>query len=82
VRVATTFDRSGFGRWINSPSGRVFRVAAGGAFLLVGLRSRRTVAGRASIAWSALPLSAGALDVCYISLALGGPFRGSACRSA
>jgi len=82
VSVATRFNRSAFGRWVNSPSGRLFRVAAGSAFLLLGLRSRGTAAGRASLAWSAFPFSAGALDVCYISAALGGPIRGAACRSA
>jgi hypothetical protein len=82
MRVATRFNRSAFGRWLNGPSGRVFRVAAGSAFLLAGLRARRTPAGKASLLWSVFPLSAGALDVCFISLSLGGPFRGDACRAA
>jgi hypothetical protein len=82
MRVATRFNRSAFGTWLNGPSGRIFRVAAGGVFLVAGLRARRTPAGRASLAWTVFPLSAGALDVCYISLSLGGPFRGDACRAA
>jgi hypothetical protein len=82
MRVATRFNRSGFGRWLNGPSGRLFRVVAGGVFLVAGLRARGTPAGKASLVWSVFPLSAGSMDVCYISLSLGGPFRGAACRAA
>ncbi|KAE8764594.1 hypothetical protein [Georgenia thermotolerans] len=82
MRAATRFNRSTFGRWLNGPSGRLFRVAAGSAFLVAGLRARGTAAGRAALLWSVFPLSAGTLDVCYISLSLGGPFRGAACRAA
>ena len=35
------FNRTGFSRFINGPAGRVFRVAAGVAFLLGVLVSRR-----------------------------------------
>jgi hypothetical protein len=34
------------------------------------------------MAWSALPLSAGALDLCYISAVLGGPISGAKIRAA
>lgn len=81
MRIAEDFHRSAFGRWINSPAGRAFRVVAGTAFLVAGYRGRRTRAGQASVAWGVLPLSAGALDWCYISAALGGPLRGRGCRA-
>jgi hypothetical protein len=80
MTVAEAFDRSRFGVWINSPEGRIFRLTAGVAFLVLGLRFRHTVLGRAALVWSTLPLSAGGLDVCYISAALGGPVRGAEIR--
>jgi len=79
---ADSFNRSSFGRWLNSPAGRVFRATAGTGFLVAGLAARRTAGGRASLAWGVLPFTAGLLDVCYVSAALGGPLRGSGCRAA
>lgn len=78
---AMRFHRSPFGRFINSSAGRAFRLAAGTVFLAVGLRHRHTAAGKASLFWSILPLSAGGLDICYVSAALGGPLRGAVCRA-
>ena len=74
------FNRSGFGTFINSGAGRVFRLAAGTGFLVVGYLFRDHALGIAAMIWSILPLSAGAFDVCYISAALGGPFTGAAIR--
>lgn len=82
MKLATRFNRSRFGTWLNGPSGRVFRVAGGSTFLLLGLRHRHSAAGRASLVWSFFPLTAGTFDVCYISVSLGGPFRGARCRAA
>ncbi len=81
MSLARKFNASAFARWINSPAGRVFRVAAGSAFAIAGLRHRRTAAGKAALIWSVFPLSAGGLDLCWISGALGGPLRGAACRA-
>ena len=78
---AVRFNRSRFGRFINTSAGRVFRVAAGTVFVAVGLRRRHTAVGKASLLWSVLPLSAGGFDICYISASLGGPIRGSGCRA-
>lgn len=75
------FNRSGFSRFINSPAGRVFRLVAGAAFLVVGWTFRHHALGVASMLWSVLPLSAGALDICWISAALGGPLSGAGIRS-
>lgn len=77
---ATAFNKSAFGRWINSPSGRTFRALAGIGFLMLGWSHRDSAAGKASLLWGLLPLSAGVADICYISAALGGPLRGSKCR--
>lgn len=78
--VADAFNRSSFGRWINSHAGRAFRLVAGTGFLVGGLATRSTPGGKASLAWGVFPFTAGLLDVCYISAALGGPFRGRECR--
>lgn len=75
------FNRSGFSKFINSPAGRIFRLAAGIGFLVVGYIYRHHALGVLSMAWSVLPLSAGALDICYISAVLGGPLSGAKIRS-
>ncbi len=75
------FNRSGFSQFVNSATGRVFRLAAGTAFLVVGYVYRDHTIGLLSMAWSVLPLSSGALDLCYISAALGGPVSGAKIRS-
>jgi hypothetical protein len=75
------FNQSGFSKFLNRPAGRVFRVAAGLVFLAVGYLYRDHPLGVLSIAWSVVPLSAGAFDMCYISAALGGPLSGPKIRS-
>lgn len=75
------FNRSDFARFINSPGGRVFRLVAGSGFLVVGYLFRSHPLGIVSMIWSVLPLSAGALDLCYVSAALGGPISGTTIRA-
>ena len=75
------FNRSGFSRFINSRAGRIFRLVAGAGFLVVGYLNRDHALGVLSMAWSILPLSAGALDMCFISAVLGGPLSGRTIRS-
>ena len=75
-----TFNRSWFSHFINSPPGRILRLAAGTAFLIVGFVFRHHPLGVLSMLWSVLPLTAGLFDVCYISIALGGPFSGVTIR--
>lgn len=82
MTLADTFNRSRFGRFLNRPEGRVFRVAAGTAFLVTGLLTRHTRLGLAALAWSVFPLTAGGFDVCYVSAALGGPFAGKRIRAS
>jgi hypothetical protein len=79
-KLEELFNRSPFSRFINSPAGRVFRLVAGAGFLIVGYVYRHHTLGVLSMAWSVLPLSAGALDICYISAALGGPLSGAKVR--
>ena len=75
-----SFNRSGFSIFLNSLAGRIFRLVAGTGFLVVGYLYRDHLLGVLSIAWSVLPLSAGAFDICYISAALGGPLSGAKIR--
>ena len=75
------FNQSGLSKSLNSPAGRIFRLAAGTGFLVVGYVHRDHALGVLSMAWGALPLSAGALDICYISAVLGGPLSGAEIRS-
>lgn len=78
---ADAFNRTALSRFVNSSAGRVFRLVAGLAFLTVGLLFRDHVLGVIALAWSALPLSAAALDVCWISAVLGGPLAGTKIRA-
>jgi hypothetical protein len=80
-RYEEPFNRSGFSRFLNSPAGRIFRLLAGAGFLVVGYVYRGHVLGVLSMVWSIFPLSAGALDICYISALLGGPLSGAKIRS-
>jgi hypothetical protein len=75
------FNRSGFSRFLNSPAGRIFRLVAGAGFLVVGYIYRGHTLGVLSMIWSVFPLSAGALDICYVSALLGGPLSGARIRS-
>jgi len=81
MKTADKFILSGFGIWINSKPGRVFRICAGLAFLAAGVKFHNSTLGVLSLVWCIFPLSAGLFDVCYISAALRGPFRGDKIRS-
>lgn len=79
--LSLEFNCSPFGRWVNSPAGRVFRVAAGLAFLSAGIVWWPHPLAIASLLWAPFPLSAGLLDICWVSFALGGPLRGDRVRA-
>ncbi len=76
MRWHEAFNQSGFSKFLNRPAGRIFRLVAGTGFLVVGSVYRDHALGVLSMAWSVLPLSAGAFDICFISAALGGPLAG------
>jgi hypothetical protein len=76
-----SFNKSDFSKFINSPKGRLLRFANGLGFLAVGFAKRRTTAGKASMIWGLIPLSAAILDWCYVSSVLGGPLSGKIIRS-
>jgi hypothetical protein len=81
-RPEEVFNRSGFSRFLNSPAGRVFRLVAGAGFLVVGYFYRDNTLGVLSMIWGVFPLSAGGLDICYISAVLGGPLSGKKIRDS
>lgn len=84
MSLASRFNRSAFARFLNSPAGRLFRLGGGMAFLALGavlLTGGSALLGIASIAWGLLALSAGGLDICWVSAVLGGPLSGAACRA-
>jgi len=80
MSVADKFLSSGFSHWLNSVPGRIFRFCAGVFFLLLAILFWNSWLGIFSLIWFIFPLSAGALDVCYISAAVGGPFTGKKIR--
>ncbi len=75
-----SFNRSALSKLLNSPAGRVFRLVAGIAFLVVGYLHREHAIGIASLVWGLRPVTAGLFDICYISAALGGPLSGPRIR--
>lgn len=76
-----SFNASGLSKFLNRRGGRIFRLVAGTGFLVVGYIFREHTLGVISMIWSFFPLTAGAFDVCYFSLALGGPFSGAKIRA-
>jgi len=80
MNIAEAFNQSWFSRFINSMAGRVFRLIAGMGFLVAGYLFRDHPLGVISMAWSVLPLSAGAFDLCYVSAVLSGPLFGAKIR--
>jgi hypothetical protein len=76
-----SFNQSGFSKFLNSPAGRIFRIATGIGYLVIGYVYRDRALGKLSMAWSVFPISAGAFDICYFSVALGGPLSGEEIRS-
>lgn len=75
-----SFNQSSFSKFLNSPAGRILRIVTGIGFLLVGYIFRDHALGVISIVWGILPLSAGLLDICCVSAALGGPLSGKKIR--
>ena len=74
------FNRSWLSRFLNTIAGRIFRIAAGLAFLVIGYLFRGDTLGIVSMVWSFFPISAGTMDICYISAMLGGPISGPKIR--
>jgi len=80
TKLADAFNRSGVSKFLNSPAGRIFRWVAGTGFLTVGYIYRGHALGVLSMVWGALAMIAGAFDICFISVVLGGPLSGPRIR--
>jgi hypothetical protein len=81
MSIHESFNQSGFAKFINSPAGRIFRIAAGIGFIVVGYVFRDYTLGLVSMVWGVVPLVAGIFDLCFISAILGGPISGKKIRS-
>ena len=75
MSIAESFGRSGFARFINSPAGRIVRIAAGIILIVWGFIHPDTVTGIVLIILGLVPFAAGAIDLCLISALLGGPIN-------
>ena len=81
VLRARAFEETGFAQFMASRTGRLLRVGVGAAMIGGGLAMGDTGGAVLAVA-GVLPLSAGALDLCYLSPLFGGPLRGEAIRRA
>ena len=75
------FAASRFGQFMTSRTGRIGRVIAGIALVLVGLLAIGGSIGFIVAAIGLVPLLAGTFDVCLFSALFGGPFRGADVRA-
>lgn len=80
MRIAESFGRSGFARFVNSPAGRIARVVVGIGLIGWGYAQLPTGTGLVLIVLGLVPLVAGGFDLCLISALLGGPISGARIR--
>jgi hypothetical protein len=77
MSIAQAFARSGFARFVNSPAGRLVRIVAGIALIVLGYMRRDTSTGLLLIGLGLIPLAAGTFNLCIVSALLGGPISGA-----
>jgi hypothetical protein len=77
MSLATSFGKTGFARFINSPTGRVLRIAVGLGLIGYGFTQRGTSTGMILMGIGLVPLAAGLFNLCLISALLGGPISGA-----
>lgn len=82
MSIAESFCRSPFARFVNSSAGRIARVAAGCALIVLGYMSRANGTGIILMTVGAAPVITGTLNLCVIGALLGAPLSGRAyqCR--
>jgi hypothetical protein len=66
-----------FARFMASPVGRILRIVAGLALMVIGLAWVGGVAGAVLAVVGLAPLLAGSFNLCLIALLIGAPFRGA-----
>jgi len=77
MSLAESFGRTAIARFINSPTGRVLRIAVGLGLIGWGYTRRPESMGTVLMVVGLVPLAAGLFDLCLISALLGGPLKGS-----
>ncbi|MCX6543775.1 MAG: DUF2892 domain-containing protein [Acidobacteria bacterium] len=75
--LAESFGKSGFAQLVNSPIGRITRIAIGLGLIAWGYTHSATSTGAVIMAVGLVPLAAGVFDLCLISALLGGPLSGA-----
>jgi hypothetical protein len=80
MSLAESFGKTGFARFVNSPAGRIARIAVGLGLIAWGYTQRAESKGMILMVVGLVPLAAGVFDLCLISALLGGPIRGSQVR--
>jgi len=71
----------GFAKFMSSGVGRGLRIVAGLALIVMGLFSVGGTGGLILAVVGAVPLLAGALDVCLFAPLFGGPLKGAEARA-
>ena len=71
-----------FFKFIASPAGRIIRIVAGVALIVIGLLALEGVAGWILAAVGLVPLAAGLFDRCIFAPLFGLPFVGPKLRQA
>ena len=71
----------GFAKFMSSGLGRVSRIVAGLALIVLGLLSVGGTGGIILAVIGVVPLAAGVLDVCLFAPLFGGPLKGAEARA-
>jgi hypothetical protein len=74
--------QNGFAQFMATPAGRLARIIAGLALVVLGIWGLQGTARVVTVVIGLVPLLAGLFDVCAISALLSGPFAGKAIRAA
>ena len=77
MSLAESFAKSGFSKFMNSPTGRIARILAGLLLIAWGYTQRADTTGIILIVVGLVPLAAGVFNLCLISALLGGPISGA-----
>jgi hypothetical protein len=76
MKLAESFGRSGFAKYVNTTSGRIVRIIAGLAILGWGYVQLPGATGIVLIIVGLVPFTAGIFNLCLISALLGGTIKG------
>ena len=75
MSLAESFAKTGFAKFINTTAGRLVRIIAGLALIILGILEGLNTGGIILILLGLVPLTAGTLNLCIISGLLGGPLH-------